>query len=125
MLIRYVPSAVSVSWNYRIVAPIEAGPLMENPAEYMPRTSLGTFRAIFEWITSRADKWHARGADGVSLPFGEEGSLLIELTTVRRGEELAEVFRRRERSRDKSYQCIDEWRASYAPRDDEAVTEVS
>jgi hypothetical protein len=70
-----------------------------------PTTSLGSFRSIYDWITSHAPEWHPREPDGIAIPVGEDTYAVLHLSTERRfGPRLAGE--------------------SFVPRDDENIVEI-
>jgi hypothetical protein len=99
--------------------------MLENPGEYVPRTPLGKFRTIYDWITSRAEEWHPRDVDEFMVRIGQEGYVVLHLITMRWHEMISQAHREREGAADNSYHFIQQFMASYVPRDDEGVIEIS
>jgi hypothetical protein len=114
-----------MGWSYRIIASPEAAALMETPGEYIPRTPLGAFRSIHEWVTSRAREWHPRDVDQFTVTLGEDGYVVLHLVTMRWHDMMSNAFRETDRGTDKSYAVIHRMMASYVPRDDEEVIEIN
>lgn len=114
-----------MGWEYRIIAPSEATNLAADPSFYIPRTTLGPYRAIRHWLTSRAGEWHQRDIDSFTITIGKEGYVLVNLVTSRQRFMHAEAFRQRELNGDPSYDFISRFMASYVPAENEGVVEVS
>ena len=87
--------------DYRIIAPSEAVTLVEDPGGYVPHISLGTFRSIFDWITSRTKQWHARNSNEVVVQAGA-GYILFRLQSA----------------------GLMEGRSDDGPRDDQTIVEL-
>lgn len=114
-----------MSWDYRIIASSEANSVAADPGFYIPQATLGPYRAIRDWLTSRAGKWHPRDIDSFTVSIGKEGSVLVHLITYRQRLMHDEAYRQRELSGDPSYDFISRFMASYVPSDNEGVIEIS
>jgi hypothetical protein len=114
-----------VSWDYRIIAPSEAAGLAADPGYYVPRTPLGPYRAICDWITSRAGEWHQRDVDSFTVMIGEDGYVLLHLITVRQRTMLSGAYQQRKQIGDQSYDFVRRFMSSYVPADDEGVVEIN
>src|SRR5438045_2257927 len=114
-----------MSWDYRIIAPAEAGAVLANPGEHAPRTPIGTYRAVRDWITSHAAEWHPRDVDSVVVTLGPDGYAELHLTTAHHCETQA-MFSAGGEPEDNALR--DRWREfkkSYVPSDDQSVVEIS
>ena len=91
--------------DYYILAPGEAAQAVALGRSRHPTTSLGSFRSIYDWVTTHASEWHPREPHGISVRLGEDAYATLDLSPERR------TFPR----------LVEEPRL---PRDDEGIVEI-
>lgn len=113
-----------MSWDYRFISPQDADAVAANPEYYLAKTSLGSFRAIYDWLTLRAKRWHPRGLCELVVDIGPEGYVVLHLATAREHAIYAAARQSCEPYSDQYSETVRRHMSSYVPEDRDAVVEI-